>query len=232
MLEKKYGLGPILPFMLKKNLHQYKDNTYITCLSEHYDTEDGLGRLSMWRAYGGVSGVALVVNNNPFLQSNDGLGAFTFPVTYCKQDGYLRLFEHMRNTLLEKFDSYSSMESFDAYFSMLLKYHILCTKHPGFAEEREWRVVYTPGPEKPKYIQEEIHTVRGTPQSVYMLPVENITEIDFYAGIENLLDHIIIGPTPHPQVMKEAFVKILNQEGVTDAESKVVISDIPLRHYL
>ena len=31
-------------------------NTYITCVSEHQDSEDKHGRLSMWRAFGGGTG--------------------------------------------------------------------------------------------------------------------------------------------------------------------------------
>jgi hypothetical protein len=43
----------------------FKADTYLTCVSEHLDSEDGLGRLSMWRAYGGAAGVAVVLNNTP-----------------------------------------------------------------------------------------------------------------------------------------------------------------------
>ena len=41
-------------------------DTYFTCVSEHKSDEDVLGRLSMWRAYGGENGVALVINNAAF----------------------------------------------------------------------------------------------------------------------------------------------------------------------
>ena len=47
--------------------------TYLTCLSAHRDDEDQYGRLSMWRAYGGVARVALVLNNTPFLSESDAL---------------------------------------------------------------------------------------------------------------------------------------------------------------
>lgn len=43
-----------------------RTHTYITCVSEHKTEEDTLGRLSMWRAYGGTNGIALVMNNAPF----------------------------------------------------------------------------------------------------------------------------------------------------------------------
>ena len=37
-----------------------KDDFYNSCLSEHIQTEDRLGKLSMWRAYGGHAGVAII----------------------------------------------------------------------------------------------------------------------------------------------------------------------------
>jgi hypothetical protein len=41
-----------------------RTDTYFTCVSEHKgEGEDTLGRLSMWRAYGGTTGVALVMNS-------------------------------------------------------------------------------------------------------------------------------------------------------------------------
>ena len=42
-------------------------DTYLTSISEHRNKEDTFGRLSMWRAYGETTGVALVMNNSPFL---------------------------------------------------------------------------------------------------------------------------------------------------------------------
>jgi hypothetical protein len=35
-------------------LPRFRTDTYITCLSEHVSSEDQHGRLSMWRAYGGL----------------------------------------------------------------------------------------------------------------------------------------------------------------------------------
>ena len=41
---------------------RFKTGTYHTCISEHLNSEDEFGRLSMWRAYGRNTGVALVFN--------------------------------------------------------------------------------------------------------------------------------------------------------------------------
>lgn len=36
-------------------------HSYITCFSEHLESEDKYGRLSMWRGYGKGTGIALVL---------------------------------------------------------------------------------------------------------------------------------------------------------------------------
>lgn len=59
--------------------------TYITCVSEHDSAEDDLGRLSMWRAYGGKTGVALVFNGDVFDLQTNALGAYSSPVSYLNQ---------------------------------------------------------------------------------------------------------------------------------------------------
>ena len=210
----------------------YKNNTYITCISEHEDTEDGIGRLSMWRAYGGTSGVAVVVKNTPFIEPNDYLGAWTFPVTYCGTDGYISKFQHMHDHIKANYAYFQQHRNmaFD-YLNMFLLYLILCTKHPGFAEEREWRVVCNHVGTNP-HIKKSIQSVRGTPQLVFTLPLENIPAIKFNASIPDFLDHLIIGPTTHPEVRGEAFVDLLVGEKIPGAAHKVRLSDIPLRHYL
>lgn len=221
------------PFRNEHYINVYKNSTYITCISEHDDSEDGIGRLSMWRAYGGTAGVAIVVKNTPFIEPNDNLGAWTFPVTYCGTDGYISKFAHMHAEISSNLAYFRQHKNavLDRFYQFLL-YLVLCTKHPGFAEEREWRVVYNHMSTNP-HIDRTIQSVRGTPQMVFMLPLRDIPSINFKgAHIPDFLDHLIIGPTTHPEVMREAFVQLLIDEKVADAANKVRVSDIPLRHYL
>src|SRR5882762_5813644 len=59
----------------------FRTDTYLSCVSEHLDQEDLFGRLSMWRAYGGTTGVALVLNNSVFLNpSTSNLNVYSSPV--------------------------------------------------------------------------------------------------------------------------------------------------------
>jgi len=52
-------------------------DTYMTCVSEHRSVENERGRLSMWRAYGGTTGVALVMNGKAMFSPSNALNAFS-----------------------------------------------------------------------------------------------------------------------------------------------------------
>ncbi len=75
-------------------LPTYRSGTFIACVSEHDDdperNEDRMGRLSMWRAYGGTSGVAIVIKPDVFHRpiSSDALKAYTSPVAYLDVEGF------------------------------------------------------------------------------------------------------------------------------------------------
>ncbi|MFX6945320.1 hypothetical protein ABTH53_19890, partial [Acinetobacter baumannii] len=60
------GLRDDLAKLFDGHTDAFRVGTFITSLSEHADSEDEYGRLSMWRAYGGRAGVALVLNNAAF----------------------------------------------------------------------------------------------------------------------------------------------------------------------
>jgi hypothetical protein len=71
---------------------------------------------------------------------------------------------------------------------------------------------------------------RGVPQIVYKIPLDGsvsdaLSELD----LPRIFDRLIIGPSPYPQVMREAFVSALSRVRVADADSRVFISDIPIR---
>lgn len=60
----------------------FRNETYLACVSEHREGEDKIGRLSMWRAYGGKAGVAIVLNNKAFFSASNALSATSSPVAY------------------------------------------------------------------------------------------------------------------------------------------------------
>jgi hypothetical protein len=61
-----------------RQLQNYiRENTFLTCVSEHKETENLTGRLSMWRAYGGDNGVALVINRGALLNQKRVTSMYT-----------------------------------------------------------------------------------------------------------------------------------------------------------
>jgi hypothetical protein len=112
----------------------------------------------------------------------------------------------------------------------MLRNSVLCTKHPAFKEEREWRIYYAPTFQPSNKIKKSIETVRGLPQPVCKISLTDSPQ-DGLIGMEipALIDRIIVGPTEYPWVMAEAFMTLLSEAGVSDAPSRVAVSGIPLR---
>lgn len=213
-----------------QNIHQ---NTYISSISEHDASEDILGRLSMWRAYGRVTGKSAMVMNLPLTPgAAKGLRIFASPVAYftyqqVEQDFHDTLDSIKINSEFLKTVAPEKLRSIA--FSMLMM-ACICLKHKGFEEEREWRIIYLPFISPSEHMIKSVETVDGIPQTVYKIPLvnnpkKNITGID----IPTILDRIIVGPSVYPAVMRDAFIDLLREVGVEDAQKKVFVSDIPLR---
>jgi hypothetical protein len=209
----------------------FQTNTYFTCVSEHKNTEDTFGRLSMWRAYGETTGIGLVVNNSVFLTAADGLKAYTSPVAYLNDQDFETEFGKITDNISAEIDFLRGRgrEEITLRIFNMLRFAALCTKHPGFAEEKEWRVVYCPTLEESPHLIKEIRVIRGVPQPIYKIPLRDIPEAGFLGAIPALINRIIIGPTQYPLALQEAFVQLLTEAGVSDPESKICVSDIPIR---
>lgn len=213
-------------------IEHFRADTYIMCLSEHEASEDVDGRLSMWRAYGGRNGVAMVINNTPFVASTDALKAYSSPVAYLTKDEFKKEFAKIAGEISNNLEVVSRMGRADCagYLFAAFRFAAICAKHPGFREEREWRVVYAPTIEKSTVIRSGIKSINGVAQIVQMLPLQNDPNNGLIgADIPNILERLIIGPCEHPRAAYRAFVAILEEAGVPDAASKVAISGIPLR---
>lgn len=210
----------------------FETDTYLTCVSEHDPSEDNLGRLSMWRAYGGATGVTVVLKGAPFLAPTDALKAYTSPVAYLSAAQFQREFERMARGLMDNAEFIRTRGEAATAHKMFAAFRAatICTKHPGFHEEREWRVVYSPKFEQSTRIAQSVETIRGVPQVVQKIPLVDAPEEGLVGiTIPDLVDRVIIGPTNFPEEMREAFIVLMTAKGIADADQKVIISDIPLR---
>ena len=204
-------------------------NTYIACVSIHNPEEDQYGRLSMWRAYGDT---AIVMNLRPLLEMTELKGTLAIPVRYLSE---VELTDHLAKVtnkiqVMRKFLHDLGQECLvDHILEMLFRFAI-ATKHPGFEEEKEWRLVYRPEVRENAFMTEGTVVLGGVLQKIYKLRLADEPDKGFDGvDIPPLLERIIIGPSEFPNVTFRAFVDLLSGGGVEDAASKVVLSDLPVR---
>jgi hypothetical protein len=206
--------------------------TFLTSLSEHLDSEDNLGRLSMWRAYGGNNGVALVVNQAPFMYVTHISNLNSCPVLYTTQDGFVGQFSSVIENVRRCLDEVGYLgrdRIFDVLTTMYL-YAVLGTKHPGFHEEREWRVIYMPWIKRPSGLKPSRRFVSVVYQTIYEVPLVHDESIGLHkADIPNLLNRLIIGPTQNSVIPFQAFTALLSDTQIEEPWKKIVVSNIPLR---
>ena len=231
VLEKCF---PGLPDEIEGEFRQWRPHlqvqTYLTCISEHLGgDEDRYGRLSMWRAYGGIG---VVLNPAAFMGMTDALATYSSPVNYKDVDGFAADFNALVDRMEYEIDFIAARERETVRWLafMMLRYAVLCTKHPAFIEEREWRIFHTPTYQASDRVIKEVETIRGIPQPVCKIALKN----DPMVGLNNLEVHelvekIIIGPTPDPWVQAEAFIMALEKRGVPNAHERVFVTNIPLR---
>lgn len=224
--------GPEVKKLLEQSEEFWKSETYLTCLSLHDSSEDQIGRLSMWRAYGDV---AFVINNTPFLNETLTSIVYSTPVHYGEKEHESQLNSlaeqiKARTTELKSLNEEESRTILVKAIYMSYFLPAMATKHPGFSEEREWRIFYHPTGNESPLLERRIENIAGVVQPIYALKLENDPGQGMdNADIPSLLDRIIIGPTSQPYVIKSAFVELLTGAGVTNASDKVYVSDIPLR---
>lgn len=210
----------------------FSKDTFILCLSEHMPADDAFGRLSMWRAYGGNAGVALVINGDVLFQESDALAAYSMPVAYLDDDGLQQQISEVvdgigKNAQLIK--SIGRESTRNTIFGML-RYATVCTKHPAFAEEREWRVVASPEFQSSPLVPVEVETVGGIPQRVLKIKLEDHPDKGLI-GLEpvKLIDRVMIGPCEHTDVIGQALYRGLSNVGLSDPWKTIWKTGIPLR---
>lgn len=210
-----------------------RGDTYIACLSEYWgDVHDERGRLSMWRAFGQGPRVAIVLRPPIDTSKADPLNVVFSPVAYLEQDDVSNVFLSVTDAITKNLSFLRSLKResiVDALFRTFLA-SALCLKHPGFHEEREWRLMYLPKRDPSPLLRSKTESIGGVPQLIYEMPIDKsasaqLADID----LPKIIEKIIIGPTDYPTAVYEAFAAELTNIGVPDPKDKIKISNIPLR---
>ena len=219
--------------MFKDSWNDIRFNTYISSISEHYAQEDVHGRLSMWRAFGGGGARVGIVLNVPSLsQGSLVLNLLFSPVAYLTEASVHRVLDEVIENIRANCDYLRTVERsilVRTVFMMLLA-GVVCLKHEGFLEEREWRAIYAPKRWPSTLMESSTEVIGGIPQIIYKIPLdERVSEHLGDLDLSKIFDRLIVGPTPYPWPMYEAFTGALVKAGVPDAEKRLFVSGIPIR---
>ena len=225
--------------------------TYLLSISEHgpetiqpgtVDEESYFGRLSMWRAYGSSGGVALIFDHDAITDEREVLPVYSSPVFYGNPGEFSALYGNMLGQLERNAEQFKQIDPELLWENLARSLHfaILACKHPGFREEREWRITFSADPGNEdisdedfnanNLIQREFRAVNGIPQRIYKIPLKNFgAEIGHDISLPRILKKLVIGPTAFPSVVNDALVLEMLKSGFTPEQIRISLSDIPMR---
>jgi hypothetical protein len=140
------GVGEEAVQLFNQWWNSIRFNTYIASISEHDDSEDAHGRLSMWRGFGGAAPRAAIVMKPPAQNAAQGLRLMLSPVAYFE---YGQVEKQLRMVVRNVKASADFLKATDRELVKRVVFFMLVTaavslKHIGFVEEREWRIIYLP----------------------------------------------------------------------------------------
>lgn len=193
-------------------------DTYVACFSEHDPREDADGRLSMWRGYGGNGSGAAIVFDTARLNINEASPLLIAPVEYMSREARLAWVQRRLDVFTTTIQGLSINKdnagmAAKVLFQRLLQASLF-SKHHGFSEEREWRVVYFPERDREGLLKSMFGYWIGPagvqPKLKFRLaPLAGITEPDF--GLDKLVHSIILGPAHNP-LSQRATLRMLELE--------------------
>lgn len=211
-------------------------DTYVLCLARH-EPENNDGLLSMWRGYGaGGSGVAIVFDTAQ-INVNESSPLIVGPVHYGtgaqRIEWITAKIKTLADTLKDRTLSDDDLHWAAYQWIERLKLFSIFTKHRGFDEEKEWRIVYM-NERDPNGLFKEMHSYAITPRGVEpklklkIRPLEGLFNQDL--SLEKIVERIILGPTTSTALAANAVKRILLHKGKNVLAEKIVSSSIPFRH--
>lgn len=205
-----------------------RNETYVACLSDVQEDENGLGRLSMWRNYAaGQTGVGIIVKTDLFGYDSPDRGVYSTPVLYDTEQQLDARLQVTAGAILQNAEFLRKDVGLDLVrwsFGQLMRDYAIGFKHPGFKEEREWRVFHTLNVDNLQKLKIETEAIAGVPQRILKF---NLKDNDM--SYPDLIAGLIIGPSPHQRVIAQSLADVLRVQGMTEDQFTIQFSPIPLR---
>ncbi len=216
--------------------YRHSLDVYAFCFSE-FSESDSDGLLSMWRGYGGNGKGAAIVLDTAKLESKEDSPFIVSKVIYLSKNARLKWIEDVLNKTAEIIKTKNLNNDVDLYHAAYqlferIKIFALFTKHSGFKEEKEWRVVFL----KERNTDTEIDKMLGYAKTFRGLEPklkfkfkgrESISGNEF--SISSLTYKIILGPSFSSPMALSTFVRMLDLVSKPELKERVSVSDIPFR---
>jgi hypothetical protein len=210
-------------------------DTYVLCFCEH-SPNDHDGALSMWRSYASQGhGIAIVFNTRnipdppqaPLRIAKVLYGLPNDRVQFLQG----RLDQWAKITKAANLpDDQLYLAAYGAF--IFIKSFALMTKHAGFKEEAEWRVIYVPELDPQGLLLSQVgyhisHRGAEPKLKFKIAPVQGV--VPGSLSLKNLVQFIILGPSIASLVAQEGFKRVLNKTCLDGFQDRVFASSIPLR---
>lgn len=207
------------------------DQTYISCLSEQHEVDDKSGKQLMWNQYGDT---AIVFNANWMLKHAWEHKVFVAKVEYIRTEDDLKTrFSQAARTVEENSNGFelTGVEYLESVVQAMKVIFAASTKNPFFSGENEIRLAHLRLPGDLSGMKEGKECSNGISRSIWEYPIirraKNEPESDHW---NNVIDRIMIGPKEGKKSRFDRVTEKLRELGIPDYESKVAISEAPLRH--
>jgi hypothetical protein len=188
-------------------------DVYVFSCSEHDDEIGDDGLLSMWRGYGGDgNGVAIVFNMDDLLAARSPLLVRQVQyLSYDASEAWMdKKLQQFALTLQRAGGPVSGMQAAAAALFDRIKLFALFTKHRGFHEEREWRIVYLREHDRDGLFTQQLHYAIG---SRGIEPRLRFTTQALVAEqrptLEKMVQRIILGPVLATPLALRSVVRML-----------------------
>jgi hypothetical protein len=208
-------------------------DVYVFSCSEHGEASGDDGLLSMWRGYGGDgNGVAIVFDLTPLLASPSPLLVRQVQyLSYEASEAWMQdKLQRFARALQRAGGPVGAMRAAAAALFERIKLFALFTKHRGFHEELEWRVVYLREHDHQGVLTQQLHYAIGGRgiEPRLRFTTDAIEGADRGPSLEQMVRRIILGPVLATPLALRSVVRMLELHRPAWAE-RVARSTTPYR---
>jgi hypothetical protein len=211
-------------------------DVYVFCVSEHDPKKHPDGLLSMWRGYGANGHGAAIIFNTKFLVPIPDSPLLIAKVNYAteveREEWLKNIFRRCYGLLRMSDFSDAELHTLGYHMFYLMMIYSLLSKHPGFVEEQEWRVVYLPDRDAKGLFKERLHYVmtQNAIEPKLRFPLEPLMlEPRQTWTFESIVDTILLGPTHQSALAGLAIRRMFTSLKKPEFIPKLKFSGIPLR---